>query len=827
MRDWQLTQADPLALRLAADARLGPTDYADDHIWELSLAEGEPPALALRTTYGLRAREMRLFPSFGEGERTVTDPAEFAAPPRVRAFFVNYLRVTCEPLAGLPVTAEYWCPDSHSVAGQWTLVNRGAEPRTIRLALTAVLKPIENPRVLAPARLEEFSALEGRSGNLDIVVALEGPCEVESAPQPRLVRTVELAPGAEVTLRWAEVALPTPARSPSASAGEGGARTTRARRGAAAGGPGPPLLPGHSAALQALFAREWEGEFARIELLNAGLVDIETGDRDWDAAFAFAQATALRSYVGPTAHLPHPSFIFTRIPDRGYSRKGDGSDHMWQWDGQVATEAYVNLPQIVSAAPELAKGVLRNWLGVQEESGFIDWKPGLGGQRNKALSFPLLAALAWKIYEHTEDKAFLAEVYPGLRRFLEVWFTRKHDRDEDGLPEWTHTIQSAFDDCPSFVRWRTWAQGADITLAEAPDLGAYLYRECRSLSRMAALLNLPEDDGLTRRAAVIKKAVEAMWRDDTASFHYVDRDSHEVTSGDVLLTGRGDVTLEMPRRFAPSARIMVKALGPRDARPNMEVVLSGRGRRGRHRVETLRRSHVQWYFGMGTAVSEKLYAELDRVEVRGLTDEYEVTVSVVDYARQDQTLLLPLWAGLPDAPRADALVRKTLLDANRYWRPYGIPNCSALDPAYRADNRDGSGGVWLMWNTMLGEGLVDYGYRAEAVQLITRLMTAMLFTLKGEKAFREAYNPDQLEGLGDRDYLWGVAPVHLFLYTLGVRIVNPKKVWLADPNPFPWPVTVRYKGVTVTKTSESARVEFPSGKQVSVTDMRPQFVEDS
>src|SRR3989338_1989259 len=259
MRDWQLTQADPLALRLAADARLGPTDYADDHIWELSLAEGEPPALALRTTYGLRAREMRLFPSFGEGERTVTDPAEFAAPPRgraffvnylrvtceplaggdlagpggVRAFFVNYLRVTCEPLAGLPVTAEYWCPDSHSVAGQWTLVNRGAEPRTIRLALTAVLKPIENPRVLAPARLEEFSALEGRSGNLDIVVVLEGPCEVESAPQPRLVHTVELAPGAETTLRWAEVALPTPARSPSASAGEGGARTTRAKRGAA------------------------------------------------------------------------------------------------------------------------------------------------------------------------------------------------------------------------------------------------------------------------------------------------------------------------------------------------------------------------------------------------------------------------------------------------------------------------------------------------------------------------------------------------------------------------------------------------------------------
>jgi hypothetical protein len=235
---------------------------------------------------------------------------------------------------------------------------------------------------------------------------------------------------------------------------------------------------------------------------------------------------------------------------------------------------------------------------------------------------------------------------------------------------------------------------------------------------------------------------------------------------------------------------------------------------------------VQWYFGMGTAVSEKLYAELDRVEVRGLTEEFEVTLSVVDYSRQDQTLLLPLWGGLPDPGRAETLVRKTILDANRYWRPYGIPNCSALDPAYRADNREGSGGVWLMWNTMIGEGLVEYGYRAEAAELVTRMMTAMLFTLKSEKAFREAYNPDKLEGLGDRDYLWGVAPVHLFLHTLGVRIVNQKKVWLCGPNPFPWPVTVRYKGVTVTKEKESATVTFPSGKVATVSDMKPQFVED-
>jgi hypothetical protein len=43
---------------------------------------------------------------------------------------------------------------------------------------------------------------------------------------------------------------------------------------------------------------------------------------------------------------------------------------------------------------------------------------------------------------------------------------------------------------------------------------------------------------------------------------------------------------------------------------------------------------------------------------------------------------------------------------------------AARDAAYAPDNRDGSGGVWLMWNTMLGEGLIEYGYRAEAPRQI-------------------------------------------------------------------------------------------------------------
>ncbi len=64
MPNWNLAAGDPLSLTLAADARLTTTDYTNDQIWELSLGGGEPAALALQTTYGLRAHWMRLFPRF-------------------------------------------------------------------------------------------------------------------------------------------------------------------------------------------------------------------------------------------------------------------------------------------------------------------------------------------------------------------------------------------------------------------------------------------------------------------------------------------------------------------------------------------------------------------------------------------------------------------------------------------------------------------------------------------------------------------------------------------------------------------------------------------
>jgi len=51
-----------------------------------------------------------------------------------------------------------------------------------------------------------------------------------------------------------------------------------------------------------------------------------------------------------------------------------------------------------------------------------------------------------------------------------------------------------------------------------------------------------------------------------------------------------------------------------------------------------------------------------------------------------------------------------------------------------------------------------------------------------------------------------------------VEIQSPTRVILRGENLFPWPVTVKYKGLTVTRSMGQTEVIFPNGQPVSLTD---------
>lgn len=781
MREWNLGANDPLHLTLAADFRFGGVDYLNDQIWELDFTSGEPRSLSLRTTFGLRACSMRIFPRFGEGRGVVTDPAKFVRAPRLKKFYPNFLELDFSPLENLDVTAEFWVAGSQALAGRYTLVNRGAKARKIRLEVCAILSPLDGQAFFA-AQSQMVNVVTGTTGGLAPLLYMTGSPNSITAPYPALTVELDLAPSASRQAAWALASL-------------------------AASGPSYELA-------RKTVTRNWDAEKARIErFAESQTVDIETGNPDWDAAFALTQTAALRSFLPASETLPNPSFVLARAPDHGFSRKGDGTDFPLGWAGQSPLDAYY-LASLLPGAPQFAKGLLRNFLSSQNEDGFVDARPGLAGQRAKMLSAPALASLAWQAYQSSNDEAFLAEVFPSLLKFFWNWFSPAHDRDSDGLPEWNHLLQTGWDENPLFDVWNPWAQGVDIGTVETPGLYALLAREAACLILIAEKLGRANEVALVKRQAeALDDAVVAGWDERVALYQYRDLATHLSLAGQVVAKGKGRAALKPKKEFERSVRLLIEIQSKNPAPKRPEIRLAEMATK--EPVEVIAPEQFTRRSGGFIATTRNVYEKLGRVDVIGLDAEDKIIVRTVDLTPQDHTLLLPLWAGLPDQQRAQTMIGRALLDPARFDKPFGLP-ALASPPRPKADAVFSS--VHLPFNQLVGEGLLAYGFHIESARLVEHIMAAVVKNLKETRAFHQRHHAETGAPIGERHALTGLAPLGLFLQTLGVTILSATRVKLEGKNPFPWPVTIRYRGLTVKRGLDSTEVIFANGKSATVKD---------
>ncbi|HUF00144.1 MAG TPA: hypothetical protein VMN99_12880 [Anaerolineales bacterium] len=789
MRDWSLAPGDPLCLTLAADSRLSIPDYLNDHIWELTIiGGGEPPALSLHTTYGLRTKAMRIFLRFSENGKIVSDPTAFALPPTVRRFYPNFLILDYSPLKNIDVITEYWVPQSNAVSSRLTIANKTSATRTIRLEVCAVLTPIEGQSMTA-TQMQMVNVLAGQTGGLFPVLFLTGGPAPGSGPHPSLFLDLDLGPGATRTLTWVQAAT-------------------------------DQLQSSFDLARQTS-ARPWEAERARLELLNSSqTIDIRTGDKDWDAAFTLSQSAAFGLFFPPDTHLPCPSLVSTRGPDNGYSPKGDGTDYPIPWNGQTPFDAYYI--SSVLPASDAAQDLLENFLAIQAEDGTIDGKPGLAGQRGRYLAAPLLVSLAWKLYEKSENQKFLSDVFPKLFKFFWSWFSPEYDEDRDGLPQWKHILQTGFEDHPLFDAWHEWSLGVDITQVHSPALEAMLYHEAACLIKMAE--RLAQHDSLRllhEQASKLRKSIEETWQPRTGLYHYRDRDTGLGLAGKVLVKQRGSGTISPKLKFEQPIRLLieVRTQSPAAKRPEVRIHQLA----SKPADEVVKSGDYQWHNRGSVFTTQKVYSKLAKVSVRGLDDEDTVIISTLDFTTEDHTLFMPLWAGIPDEQHAQTMIGRALLDASRFHRPFGVPACAAF-PLNQPEAEAISQAVHLPWNLFIAEGLLQYGFRSDAARLVAHIMTGIIQNLKQNHAFYARYHAENGTGMGERNSLNGLAPTGLFLRVLGLEILSGTRVRLEGSNPFPWDVTIQYRGLKVIRGQEKTEVIFANGRSVTVTDTEPVVV---
>lgn len=791
MRTWSLKAGDPRTLVLSADFRFCEPDYINDHTWEMEPGIGDSAVMGVRTTYGLRARNMRIFFGFMLDGKKITNPEKYFSPPRLQHFYPNFLAFAFSPFQGLDAHVEYWLPTSQTLASRLTFRNQTTNTLDLQMEVCGILTPLEG-QSLAPTKIQSVNVLAGKTSDLEPVVFLTGGPVHGPGPYSSLLLNVNLAPLASRKFTWVQAALP-----------DAQASFALARRTA---------------------ARPWDAERAHLMLVNASqTVDIETGDPDWDAALAFSQNTALRLFFKASEHLPQPSFVLARQPDHGYSSRGDGCDHASLWSGQTALDA-IYLASVLPGTPELAAGLVRNFLSTQDEKGFVDCRPGLAGQRGHWLAAPLLANLAWNTYRQTGDKEFLQEVFPGLLAFYKTWFDPAYDRDGDGFPEWNHPLQTGFEDNPDFNSWRKGDQGADIRFFESPALAASLWREYRSLVSLANKLGIPGDvDAMRAQAETLRSAVDACWNKKTNFYQYRDRDTHLSLKGRPVLTHSGSGVFRLKSVFKQPVRLLIQVWAASRTTRGVDVRIQGQSSAGPV-VEHLERKDFRWNMDVAVAASRRVYTSLEEIEVTGLNPSDRLVVRSMDYTQEDQTGFLPLWAGIPDQEKAASLIQLKLFNPHSFWYMAGFSTHSfAANQNVDEENPE----VQFPWNHLIGEGLLANDWRSETSQLVTRLMETAICSLKQQGAFFNSYHAESGVGQGERNSLRGLAPLGLFLQTLGVQIKSPCCVRLEGTNPFPWPVTIKYRGLVVIRQAEITDITFPDGQSVRVTDPSACLVSNS
>ena len=123
-----------------------------------------------------------------------------------------------------------------------------------------------------------------------------------------------------------------------------------------------------------------------------------------------------------------------------------------------------------------------------------------------------------------------------------------------------------------------------------------------------------------------------------------------------------------------------------------------------------------------------------------------------DLKRREIIGFLPLWAGIADSSQAARLV-KEMTDTAAFWRKYGVPSLAADDPYY---NPKGywNGPVWVEWEYLLERGLIRYGHRTTARELVAKVTANVIAQLKKDHYFWEFYDPDARWAGYHRTYIW-------------------------------------------------------------------------
>lgn len=790
MRDWNYLVNHPATLTIAADARLSPINQMDDQVWELNLGNSEPPAISLQTTFGLRARSCRIFPRFISDGQIINNPEEFHRPITIHRYYPNYLNLSFKPFQYFNVILEYWVPDSQSIACRTRINNTSREKRDIQIEWAELLIPTEDGHRMTTDEMGLVNILVGRTASLSPILFLSGGSQPGKSPYPSLDLFYSILPHQDQEMFWAHVCL-------------------------------AEINDSYEHA-KMLMSKNWDTEIARVIRVNSQRIEIITGDQEWDSAFYLSQTLADQLLINSKMSEPASSYLYSRKPDQAHFSPIDNADFNRQVNTSSARGIYYLMNFLLPAAPEIVKALLNNLLSSQIPRINPDEKYYQDGGSSPLLATPLLSSMIWEYYRYTGAIDYLQDTFQALLSMFFTWFTIAHDRDSDLIPEWDQPAQTGFEENPLFSFIKDSSIGIDITTIETPDLISYLYSECKALIAITHEIDhqdsVPQLESIT---ANLKDMIAQTWDDKQACFLYRDRDTHISTNTQILGSRKGSGLLEIHQDLIKPVRPLIQITSIHEGTRPVQLYIQGVTSSGSHRVDHIQSAQFHWHLNMGYVTSRHTYKHIEQVEVTGISNEDEMIVRSTGMVGLDITQLLPLWAGISSDEQSKVLINLTIMNKKKFLSPYGLRSFIRLDPNLIDDEISS---VRLEWITYVIKGMLSYGERKKAAELFIRLIKAVSKSLSQDLTLHQQYHEDTGKPLGTANSLFSLVPIELFLEVLGIKIFNPTRVEILGGNPFPWPATIKYRGLTVVHQEKKTLVIFSDGQNITIDNQLPMMV---
>lgn len=323
---------------------------------------------------------------------------------------------------------------------------------------------------------------------------------------------------------------------------------------------------------------------------------------------------------------------------------------------------------------------------------------------------PMLAIAAQTVYEKLpkdEGKYFLAQILPKIIAFHE-WIYRERDPEKTGLAVLVHPWESGLDNSPPWMdmlnRLPTpWWLG----------LGFYMGAE--------RILNLFRVDAKQIPVGERETNLEAV-KSARLSLHYrrLGYDSARILSDPIHVAQESLIFNCVLMRANKALSQLTKKAG---------ITLP---------------SELEERFKLAEGALEQLWDERQaQYFPRDFDTKKLIKVPAV-------TALLPLYSGAVSKARAAQLV-ELLKNEEKFWTPHPVPS-TPVDSIYFDEDRYWRGPVWININWFLIQGLLQYGYKKEAAELLQKTLGLV------EKAgFWEYFSTLTGRGHGSKDFSWTAA----------------------------------------------------------------------